>query len=733
MKLPKLTIVALTSLIVLFSCSSDSENPVPEPEPDVVAPEVDFTIPGSTGGTTSQPPVFSNQIVVDIDATDAGGVAKVEAFLNNEKVGEDTTAPYQITIDISNYASKNNLTGKFTDYTLKITVTDTSGNESSKEEIIHIDNELPAITEVSLTEGQAIAGDSNSITFSVSDNEGLSVIKTFLNNTLLEEITEEVYEVNINTLGLTDGENTFRIEAIDLADNTATYEVVFISDNTGPEINLNTELNKVYDPISITSDISDSYSTVQSVEFLIGEQSLALFENGATPTYDFIPDNFTVGANILRIVAMDELSNISTFETPFDIERKLITINIPEDRIHPAIVTPIVFISKMDGTLVTYKEMSRDDRQIVLSSPEEFTNTDEFMLTFYLQDNGGMTGISTHQNLTRNNPGVINLPEPKRFNAGNSYEYPAINFNAGDYTIGKGGAYLLSTANYDSSLITAEGYISLAASSIGDQTKDFDSFYFYQTYQSNVPEGYSYLIVDRPIDSNFVLDKNDFITDGVETRNLVVEAPGSLVDQYSNLIINGFKSQQDADNKLFHQIYHSTFIGGTGIANNYQLNTSFYSYNHHLLFGKYYTQRKGLPLANYTIPNLTLNYSNNNSIVEVSIQGDEHILGRMQCIDFDNLNYDWYITFNSKTSTNVVIPELPEVINHFVKEAQQSNSIKVESVELLSYESILTYEDYINQVVKDQKNVLDVTDWYQLIFASRTGNFNSPNREFIFQ
>lgn len=118
----------LAASTILYSCSSDSEDPVPEP--DVIAPNVDFSIPGNSGTSSTETPVVSNQIVVDIDAQDAGGVAKVEAFINNEKVGEDTTAPYQITIDVSNYTSKNNLAAKFTDYTLKVTVTDNSGNKN---------------------------------------------------------------------------------------------------------------------------------------------------------------------------------------------------------------------------------------------------------------------------------------------------------------------------------------------------------------------------------------------------------------------------------------------------------------------------------------------------------------------------------------------------------------------------------------------------------------------------
>src|SRR5690606_35192720 len=98
-----------------------------------------------------------------------------------------------------------------------------------------------------------------------------------------------------------------------------------------------------------------------------------------------------------------------------------------------------------------------------------------------------------------------------------------------------------------------------------------------------------------------------------------------------------------------------------------------------------------------------------------------------------NLTYDWYITFKSTDNNEIIIPELPESISGGVANAHNSGNIKVESVELISYESIITYDDYIQKVVKNQTPILDASDWYQLVYRSRTGNFNIPNKDFIFQ
>ena len=96
MKFLRPTSTLLIVFGILCSCSSDSEDPAPEP--DTVAPTVDFTIAGISDPSNSQTVVVSNQIQINVDADDESGIAKVEAFIDGEKVGEDTTPPYQITV-----------------------------------------------------------------------------------------------------------------------------------------------------------------------------------------------------------------------------------------------------------------------------------------------------------------------------------------------------------------------------------------------------------------------------------------------------------------------------------------------------------------------------------------------------------------------------------------------------------------------------------------------------------
>nr|WP_298997683.1 Ig-like domain-containing protein [uncultured Allomuricauda sp.] len=725
------TSLFLCFFLLILSCSSDSDEPTPEP--DTTAPTVDFSIAGFTNASSSSPIVVSNQIQINIDANDSSGIQKVEAFINDEKVGEDTTAPYQIIVDVSGLASKNRQTGKFTDYTLRVVVTDISGNTSSKEQTFNVDNELPMVSEVSLESGTVINGDSNLVTFNVSDNEVLKEVKTFLNDELLSEIAGLNYQVNINTLNLQDGENILKIEAIDLADNTATFEVDFISDNTGPEISLNTITANdiIFQPVDLVPVVEDQYSPVLSLEVVYNENSLLLLEDSQNFNFNFDPDLYGVGDGIFELVATDGLGNVNTLTLPINIHRKLLTINIPEDRLNQAITTAVVFASNMDGSIITAKEILREDRQVVLSIPEEFEASREFMITFYLEDNGGAVSLSTHQNLTRSNLETVNLRPPSRLSGGNQIQVPINNFVSSDFVIGNSDISALDThisslsqSFYSAFLDTSNNVLNISTAELENSSNPFDSFYIY-----NPILGYTYLFIDRPVSENFIVNKEDLRTDNISQGTLNIVS-GIQQSAPSFLEIFGAVSPSDSGSNKYHKIFNG---GGASNSISYDLNTSFAEYRHSLLFENYFSARNGVPNQNYVVPDIVFDYSNTNNIISLNIQGDNHVLGRAQCIDFDNLTYEWHITFNSQSSSEIVIPDLPDLINNVVSQVQQNQNIKVESVELYSYESIVNYDDYLDKVVKNQANVLDVTDWYQLIFSSRTGNFNRPNREFIFQ
>ena len=67
------TILPLLAVGIFYSCSSDSADPTPEP--DTVAPTLDFTISGAS--SDSSPIVVGDQMEINISAEDAKGIDKV--------------------------------------------------------------------------------------------------------------------------------------------------------------------------------------------------------------------------------------------------------------------------------------------------------------------------------------------------------------------------------------------------------------------------------------------------------------------------------------------------------------------------------------------------------------------------------------------------------------------------------------------------------------------------------
>jgi len=725
--------------LFLWGCSSDSDNQ-PENVPDVTAPELSINLTGFPS-YSSNPIVVSNSIEINIDAKDDGGIAKIEAFLNNINVGEDTTAPYKIIIDVSSLDSKSGSTGKYKDYTLKVIATDKSGNTQSKELIINIDNEKPSIASVSLENGAIINGSENIVTFDISDNEGINAIKIFLNDQLLDELAPETTEININTLGLEDGENILKIEAIDIADNSSFFEVNFISDNTGPEISFDrfTENQVIDETIIIQPEIFDNYSEVDSVEIRLDENSLKTFSNQVDYIFDFDSENYLVGEHTLSILAKDKVGNASSIEVKLNIHRRLITINIPENRIVSPVIIPLVFLSRMDGSMLVQKEISTSDRQITLSVAEEFDINEEFMLSFYLEQYNDYASISTHQHLTRDNPRTLNLTAPKRKlgELESTFKIPVRNFFSSDQTTSHSGrtvdspTWISAGSTYDGSYNSSENIFTIYTNEVLNDPNPFDSFYLYD------PRGGSrYLLLDNPVAENFVLDKEDFTLENLDTKSLTIQSNREIGTVPIFFAIYGALNNEDRNVNKYHSIFRDGRTSAISQPISYALNTTFPFYRHSLSIGNYYTERNGTPELTYQIPNLELDFLRNENQVNLSIQGTEHILGRISCTNFSGStrNYDWNITFDSQKTREVILPELPLGLTHPVATAHREKNIEVASVSLFSYQSITSYSDYIDKVTKNHNDVLSITDWFQIISSSKTEYYdNKPKREFLFK
>ncbi len=691
--------------LLLCGCSSDSDNQ-PENIPDVTAPELSINLTGFPSDS-SNPIVVSNSLEINIDAKDDGGIAKIEAFLNDINVGEDTTAPYKIIVDVSSLNSKNGSTGKYKDYILKVTATDRAGNTQSKEQIINVDNEKPTITEVSLNSGSVINGDENIVTFDISDNEGINAIKIYLNNQLLYEPAPETTEININTIGLEDGENILKIEAIDIADNSSFFEVSFISDNTGPQIILNNLAEgEILDiPITLTPEISDEFSEIASFEVFYGEQNLFSSENPININFELDPVIFDTGDGAIVFVVKDVLTNESIISIPVKIMRRLTVLNFPQNFYDPTLARMYVFASQMSGELLHIERVFPETESIILRTSEDVSENFEFMLSFAKYTSYSTVNASDFTTIANvSNLPEVNLRSQPRFDSQQANYFPLTGFDDGDI-------YNTFGHNFgaNAGLNLTDNQLRILTNN--DIVTGLSSDYIYLWLDNLTLNEYSYTIFNSDLSQLTSVDKSQFTQTDIAQKTYNVQmSPGNSFERTS-INIYAYFDEHEFQNDIFHYIGGNGYQFQPGNGFPYNLNTNMHKYRYEVSINDYYTERTGIPENLFTQKNWSIDYTFDNNQINISSSGLEHIVGKIIIADNSNggidvngkkINYLWQIAYDSQKQTNIVLPEVPEELKSWgFYQFYEQNQLDFNQIQIRSYEGISDYQGYLSEVIKN--------------------------------
>ncbi|WOD43086.1 Ig-like domain-containing protein [Hwangdonia lutea] len=703
--------------IIFNSCSKDGE------APDTVPPTVSLTILGVPNASGGEPVVVSNKIEVSVNASDANGVSKIEVYIDNEKKGEDSSAPYQVVIDISSYASNKN-------YTLKVEATDKAGNTSSTQQTISIDNEIPVVTDVSLVQDSVITGSDNAVTFNVTDNEELSSVMVYVNSELFVDIKDKNYEVNIDTKLLQDGENNLMIEAKDPAGNIGSYTVNFIIDNTGPAITLNsiTE-NKILDEFMLLQpEVLDAYSEVTSVEVFLGDTSIYLFdENSSNYDMDFVPDNYPVGTTVFKLVAIDSLGNESVLEINIEILRLLIKVALPDGFLSPFWSSFWIFASEMNGVPIAAKSVGVGDSNIKIHAPSEFDFDKKYMITLLADENtnpNSFNRITNIQGITRNSLSEINFNLPQRKTVVSNATVSMVGFGTDETVKGDGLDY---TFNH----YVSESSGNFELTSLNTTANSSSDYFLYSTNLEGIP--YAYFSFSEPLANNSTINKTDLITD-TAISNATFNITNDPGISSSQLIINGFRTNEDLQNGIYHNIYSGSPQQVFGIEYEYYFCSIFDSYSHQLILDDYLTLRKGLPINTYNIPNWSVDYLQNGNEITITKSGTEHVLGRLQLMPTTGEDYIMTVLFDSQNTDVVTLPQIPEEMKDlYIYTVAQNQGFDMNQIHFSSYNSITSYADYLNNIIKGDDNETDVSDVISTKMKARNGASVTPFKTFNFE
>ena len=185
---------------------------------DTTAPSVSIASPA--GGAS-----VSGTALVDVNATDNVGVARVELRVNGSTVATDTSAPFQFALDTTKLANGS--------ASLVAYAFDAAGNSKASTAVsvnvangVPVDTTPPTVAIGNPANGSTVSG-TVQISVGASDNLGAAALRQslYINGTLVSSATGGSLSYGWNTRKLKPGTHTVRATATDAAGNTTSTSV----------------------------------------------------------------------------------------------------------------------------------------------------------------------------------------------------------------------------------------------------------------------------------------------------------------------------------------------------------------------------------------------------------------------------------------------------------------------------------------------------------------------------
>ncbi len=185
---------------------------------------VDSTAPTVSFSGLSSGSVVKGQQIIDVNAADNIGVAKVDLYANGALVGTDTTSPYSFSLNTTAYADGN--------LTLMVKASDSSGNSSSSSLTVSVRNTVdsiaPVINSVSPTSGSVLGRNSATVSASASDNIGVVSMIVIIDGAQKASSSSGSISYGWNVRKVSSGTHTIEVRAQDAMGNVTSKVVQVI-------------------------------------------------------------------------------------------------------------------------------------------------------------------------------------------------------------------------------------------------------------------------------------------------------------------------------------------------------------------------------------------------------------------------------------------------------------------------------------------------------------------------
>ncbi len=301
----------LTGLFILtISCS------LPEPE-DIIPPVVRVIYPYEGA-------VISDNIQINIEASDDDKVASVWCYVDGQEIGKVKSSPYRLNLDIQKYEKK-------IPHVLMAAAMDKEGNIGFSPTITFViaegkDNVNPTVVILNPQSGQIVEGIVNVVAHA-EDDRSVQKVRFYIDGKLVDSTAAYPYMYNWNTTGYSDSTaHTIYAEAIDGGNNNAFSPVVTVTvyprsgpaaDNSAPRALFLYPIGgeTITGTIKVSVDLQDNVKVSRSEFFVDG--ILTREENDPPSPWIFEWNTASVADTVatthsLYVKAYDEAGNVGT-------------------------------------------------------------------------------------------------------------------------------------------------------------------------------------------------------------------------------------------------------------------------------------------------------------------------------------------------------------------------------------------------------------------------------------
>jgi hypothetical protein len=265
---------------------------------------VDTTKPALTVSTPAAGATLKGPVTVSATATDARGVARVEVWLDGVSQATLTVSPYTWTWDTTTATAGS--------HTLSIKAYDTTGNVTSLDRAVKVDNEAPTVGFRTLTDG-AFLKVSAPVEIDALDNVAVLRADYYIDGVKLAAVTAAPFKWAIPST-VAQGAHTLKVVVADAAGFTATATVSITVDKTVPVISSVSGIassTTVSGTVNVTVQMSDNMAVART-EFWVGTVKVYTDTGTATAAWAWDTTTTANGSKTVKILVYDAAGNVTT-------------------------------------------------------------------------------------------------------------------------------------------------------------------------------------------------------------------------------------------------------------------------------------------------------------------------------------------------------------------------------------------------------------------------------------